>query len=218
MKPTTLGWLALAVGCTGLGGKTEDTYPSCAETRTALPLDEVTALGFSAEQLLARLPAAEAVVFTYEDGATTDADPAFAPDGAASWVDSEAVYPEGTSPAIGVICDDYVEVQVSWTFATVDGVFDEVFDSPLRATTLEAAGLSGELDLGQPGGTFAIDDYTDETGYDEARASVRVVVGDGSTSGVVEGQVSGGGDCEDGEVCTAWAATVAVGSWGTAEE
>jgi hypothetical protein len=134
------GWVWL-VGCEPKG-------PHCEESASEVPMEKPTALGFSPAQLAARLPETEQTTLRWADDTQTELSLAFRPQDSARFVDSEAVYPDGEQPAIGVICEDRVEIDVSWDFLTADGAFDESFDTPLRASTLEAASLSVQLALG----------------------------------------------------------------------
>jgi hypothetical protein len=119
----------------------------CEETATVVALDELTDLGFTAQEVI------DALVFTHE----TDLD--FTDGGSAAltidllfdggevrYVDSVAVYPEGDEEmaAGAILCEAYVEIDVTVDFVTDDGVFDESWELPLQATAADAAsfGLS----------------------------------------------------------------------------
>jgi hypothetical protein len=210
-------WKVGLVWLAGCDPKGSDEGPRCEESAREVAMEEPTELGFSPAQLAARLPQTEQTTLSWADDTQTELALAFRPADSARFVDSEAVYPDGEQPAIAVICEDRVEVDVSWDFVTADGTFDESFDTPLRASTLETASLSVQLDLDALGGTFDLDDWTEETEYDEARAWTDVQVGEQVTSGEVSGQISGSEECNEGQTCSAWAQQVPVGTWGSAE-
>lgn len=212
-------WTVL-VGCAGkTKGDTVGEGSSCDETRAPLALDEVSPLGFSAAELLARLPASETVPLTYSDASVTELTLTYAPAASAEFVDLEPKPSDGSIETLMyAVCEDLVEVGVDVTLSTADGLFDEALEAPLRAMALDTASMRAELPLDAMGGTFSIDAFTDETAYTDASAWALIVLGDGATTGDLHGQVSGGGDCEEGEVCTAWAADVPIGTWGAAAE
>lgn len=216
-------WLwSVLVGCTGKDGEETSLADAggCDETRTPLALDEVSALGFSAADLLGRLPASETVTLTYSDTTITELALTYAPAAAASFVDLEPKPPSGGVQTLAyIVCEDFVEVEVDLTLVTADGVFDESLAGPLRATAVESASLRAELPLDGTNGTFSINTFTNETGYTDASAWVQVVLDNNGTRGDIHGQVSGEGEnCEDGEVCTAWVADVPIATWGDTTE
>lgn len=213
MRWTTLAWMLLSACDPNKDGLDEG--PSCEETPSEVALDEVTPLGFAASSVLARLPATETVPLIWATGEQTELSLAFRPADVAQYIDSEAVYPEGgTVPAIGIICDDYVQVAVQFDLATVDGAFDETFDGKLRASSEDGGEIRQELDLEGLTGTFDINAFTDTEDYDDRSAWVTITVGDLSTIGVIEGQVSGSEPCDEGDTCSAWAEQVDIASWG----
>lgn len=198
------------------GGKDLGNGPYCEDTPTDLALDDPTDLGFTAAAVLARLPANEVTTLTWDGGATTGLLLGYTPATSARFVDSEAVYPDdgGETPAIGVICDDRVEIDLDFTLLTDDGAFDEDLAAPIRATAVDAAEVTADLDLDGLQGSFVFDDFTGGETYDDRSAEVRFTIGDQVTSGSIHGQISGEGDCTDGDTCTAWAAEIPIGTWG----
>lgn len=215
--PLLLIWLLLPA-CQG--DNKEASTPSCIATETDVALDEVSPLGFAPAEMLAQVPASDAAEFTYADASSTTLSLGFAPGTTATFVDLEADYPDtGEVIDIGVICDDYVAVDVDLDFQTDDGVFDEALSSELHAGADLVVTLHVDLDLAAMGGTFDIGDYTTETDWDDARAGIDVAFTDGGpTSGIVAGDVSGQDECADGDQCSAWSSMVEVGTWGDAGE
>lgn len=217
LAPLALLAFPLLAACPS--GKLEDAMPYCEDTRTAIAPDEATALGITANDVLAGLPAEETTTFRYVDGASTDLTIAFTPDAQAYFVDSVAVYPEtdGPVPAIAVVCDDRIEFDGTLAFATADGAFAESLAVTLAATA-DAANIREELDLDALTGTFDIEPFVDAEDYDALAAWIDVSFVAGQSQGKVEGQASGEDECADGDECTAWAQVVEVGTWDAATD
>ncbi len=140
---TTLAALIAFSGCDEEDPNlAEDAGAFCEETPTVITLDEVTALGFSAQEVI------DAVVFPYltdleyADGSLAALSMYLVYDaGELRYVDSVAVYPEGDDQAeLGaILCDPYVEIDITAAIATDDGIFDESWELPLVATAADAA-------------------------------------------------------------------------------
>lgn len=194
--------------------------PHCEDTVTDLALDAASPLGFSGAEVQALGEGTHAATFTWYDDTVSDLTLVVTGAGAAArYVDSEAVYPDhgGATPAIGIVCDDRVEVDVAIDFDTSGGAFAETWDTVLSATTLDAATWHVDLDPAAIAGTFDFDARLAETGEDYDDSSLWAsgsFDAAGLSSGQVMGQMSGGGPCDPGDTCTAWAGEVPVGSWG----
>lgn len=210
--PALLLLLAPLFGCTP---KPAD-GPYCAQTVTDVALDEVTPIGVDAATVLADLPTTEDATLVYADATRTALALHYAPGDTARFVDQEAVYPEGgTTIDIAVICDDYVAVDVNMDLTTDDGVFAETLGTEIQAGEDGIGHIFQELDLDHMGGSFDIADYTTTSDWTDASAWVEATLdGDGTTSGIISGQVSGEDPCDSGDTCTAWAQNVDVGTWG----
>lgn len=203
---------------------------ACEEAPTVVAPSDITALGFSGADVLAVADAARSSSFVYSadahstllslDATYTDGEiryiqsdepvgetgMSYAGEGDA---DVAEPYPESDP------CPDRVEVDVSLSFATEDGVFAEVFELALRASQLDQVSFAQDLDLSAMGGSFNIDDYSTAVDYDERNVGVSGSFGpDGATSGQVSGQASGSEECPEDEPCTAWAEIIEVGTWG----
>lgn len=198
------------------GGKADE-GPHCEDTRTPIAFDEVTSLGFSANDKLAGVPLEEATRLLYADGVATDLTVGFAPAEGAYFVDSEAVYPEGgMTTDIGVICEDRIEVEGMLAFATADGAFSESFASTLSASA-DSVSVHQELDLDGLNGSFDIVPFVQSEDYDALSAWIDVRFQDGASVGTISGQASGEDECT-GDECTAWAESVEVAEWPIADE
>lgn len=209
--------LAVLVGCDG-SGKDLENGPHCEDTPTVVALDEVTELGVAAQALVDLAQGTHEETFTWaRDDSTTPLALTVTWDGGeARFVDSEPVYPEGESPAIGIVCDDRVEVDVDVTFATDDGAFDEAWGLALEGLSADLATFHQELDPDDLGGTYDMDvDITEP--YEERGLWSSGSFDAAGARGEVMGQISGSGDCEDGDTCTAWAGEVPIGTWGVQE-
>lgn len=215
-SPLALLLLAPLLGCTP---KAAD-GPTCSKTVTDVSMDEVTAIGVAAATVVADLPATEDATLVYADSARTPLALQYTPGESARFVDQEAVYPEGGAQTdIGIICDDYVAFDVDMTLTSDDGVFAESFTSEVQAGADATGHIWQELDLLAMGGSFDIADYTTASDWTDASAWVQATLdGDGTTSGVISGQVSGEDPCDSGDTCSAWAENVDVGTWGDGDE
>ena len=203
--------LALVAGCQHKG---TDLGPTCEGTAVPVALDEVTAIGVVPADLIKRIPTHQDADFVYANADTTTIALDFTVGDEATFTDQTAVYPEGTTIDIGIICDDFVAINVDFTFATADGVFDEAVSTQATVTEGTLGQIGAPLDLAALGGTFVIDDYTDGTAYDDARLRIALQLhDDGFTTGEINGDISGQEACADAE-CSAWDMAVDVGSYG----
>jgi hypothetical protein len=210
-------WFVLAlVGCDdGRGG--EDTGPSCEDHEAPVTLDESTALGFTAHDLVDLVTPEFHGPLTWADETTTTLDLVIVSTGEAWFVDSEVVPGEGDQqPAIWPICDDRVEIAVTIQFTTEDGAFAESWDDRVAGTSATEAHWAHELDLDALGGDFDLVPFVDAEDYDELRAFVNgAVSAETGSSGRISGQASGSEDCDPGDPCSSWAEEVDVATWGS---
>jgi hypothetical protein len=115
------------------------------------------------------------------------------------------------------MCDDRVEVDGVLHFVTDDGAFAETRTTVLAATT-ESVGIDETLDLDALAGSFHLPSFVTADDYDAPSAWISVDYLGGRGTGVVEGQASGEDECADADECSAWAESVPVGSWPSAEQ
>ncbi len=196
--------------------KGDSAMPSCDDVSTAVELDEVTELGFSAQQLvdLAIVPSPWYETLNWHHGGYTSLTLSFeAPTGAA-FVESTAVYPEEGGADIGIVCADRVEVSVPLSFETVDGAFDESWDATLSSTDGETVDFRVDLDPNGLTGSYDITHDVHEDDWDEAELWVAGSFAEGDCRGDVAGQVSGTDPCLRGDACSAWVSSVEIGGWG----
>lgn len=191
--------------------------PHCEDSATVVAVDEVTELGFAATDLLALAEGTWADTFTWDrDASTSGLELTLGwTDGEARFVDSVEVYPDdGEQPAIGLICEDRVEVDVQIGFVTDDGSFDESWTGPLTGKAADLAELYRALDPDALGGTYDMDADITEPTWDQRSLWIQGTFDEAGSTGRVLGQVSGEEECQ-GNTCSAWAAEVSVGSWGS---
>lgn len=222
MRPTLLLFpllFPLLVACKG--EKDASDGASCEDTLTPLSLEEISVLGFAPGDLLTLAEGSHAETLRWARGGETLVEIGLTyEDGDARFVDSEPVYPEDgdSSAAIWIECPDRVEVDVSITFVTEDGAFDELWACPLQGEVVEMATFRQELDVDALGGTYDMDQDITEPDYDQRSAWVSGRFTAEGTTGEVMGQVSGEEECQDGDTCSAWAGEVPIGSWGSGGE
>lgn len=193
----------------------EASGPSCVDTPTDVTMDEVTPLGFAANDVLPLAAGTHGVQFVYPDDGATVTTIVVTPGAAARYVDSVADYPDtGAVPAIDVICESRVEIDATETFVSADGAFDEAWDYVLSATEVGLVSFAGQIPDATFHGSYVLADHTTATDYDKLTASVTANFAADSLQGSLDGQASGEDkDCVDGEACTAWAEMIEIGTW-----
>jgi hypothetical protein len=207
--------LILSLFACGLDNKTEGDAPHCEDTRSALAPEEVSALGFSANELLPLAAGEFSETLIYKDESSTALLLSFTPDlSAVAYVDSEAVYPdtEGANTAdIGVICEDRLEVGGTLSFATEDGLFADVFSGVLSAMEVATASLTVDLMEQASAGTFEPESYPTDV-YDSMSMGLVATWNAQGSSGVISGSTLHDEGC-DGDICSASSEQLEVGSW-----
>jgi hypothetical protein len=167
-----LGLVPLLVACsTGGdaydGGQTGDEDTSgegagCDYVPTVVDLDEVTPLGFTAQEVLETALGSRVTPFFWKLGAHE-----YGPGSGESELTlelgapAEARFMKGTPKEsnldIAVDCPDRVEVDVEVHARTADGALDETFVGPVHASSPELATLSHSFDVDELNGSFAFD-------------------------------------------------------------
>ncbi len=229
----TLAALIATLGCAGgqsggeLGGDGEGTTDggSCEETAKPLALDEASAIGVTAEQILAFAEGTHEATLTYlpdswsatavaltPEGESTTVTVVIEAQGTAAFIDSEPVERRADGgPMIamdlGTPCQDYVAIDVSVRLTTADGALDETLDGKLVAYGESQAKLSLPLELDALGGSFAVEVLEPEGG-ETVQTSVDVTFG----TGVFVGDFGGVIELIDGDATQA--GLVTYGSWG----
>lgn len=197
----------------------EDAGQACQATVTVLQPDDATPLGFTAAERMSQISGPADHVLTWTGtGTTTDLRIEAVWDGGeVRWMDSEPVDTDpdddGPEPAIGLDCQDWLEIDVTLTFATTDGAFAESWALPLQATG--DGPLAFAVDVGEAfGGTFDPWDFADpSTDYDTVETRIAGTLEYAGGGGEVLLVGTGAEPCEDGEECTAWASQDVVAIW-----
>ncbi len=140
--------------------------PECTETRHKVALDESLQGGWTAQQVLDFAIGSESGLLEWDgNGTLTESyrdhttgltfELAFA--GTASWVDAEVANPEELLPGTNA-CADRLELEVTYTFQTEDGDFDEQGSAVLVSVSPGSADIRIELDPAGLGGDFEPDE------------------------------------------------------------
>ena len=201
------------------GGQFGEEGAACvAVERTALALDEASALGFAPQSLLDAAAGEHSATLTWSDGGATPLAISVTPvaGGAIELVDYEFLDEDGEPSAMEMGCADLVEIEVDVTFATEDGAFAEAWSGRLTSPLADAADLWHDLDA--VAGSFDPWDHAPAGNtYDEVRAWVSITFAAGDASGAVSGQGSGTeGDPSDPD-SVAYAENLEIGRFGPAQ-
>lgn len=223
----TLPVSALLAGCLGAGALPDT--PSCADTPTAITLEELSALGFSGADLLTLAEGEHVGTLTwYPGGDTEPADERDTPllltvrydGGGVRHVASEAVYPEGDEGAadIAIVCEDRIEVDVTLAISTDDGGLDEVYALALASTDGLRATATVTFDHSTMGGSYqyTLDHPLDTdsvthslyAAFDEAGSGGEIVA---TAGGCYDGHDSWD-DCTTRD-CNCWSSSDTVARW-----
>ncbi len=216
MNAIPLSALLLLSGCfQDKGSGLADNGPHCEDTPSVITLEEATDLGFSGAELLALAEGEHAETLTWLASDTTtgltvtvhyDA-------GEVRFVDSEAVYPDtGMSEAIGVECDDRVEVDVTVAVVTEDGALNESFGLALSSTDGASASARVSFDHTELNGSYTFD-LMDPSEYDSVEHSLDMSFDAEGSGGELTAQAEGCDDCPDDQECTCWASMDTIATW-----
>jgi len=198
--------LLLAACDTHRGGPSEDAlWSPCEYAYTDLALDEVSALGFSAADLLVAVGGERAETLTWIDGSGTvglalevlysggrvrfveatpregGGDTGFAErviDGVPDADTGEGGDDTGIpddTGGEGDLCPDAITVEATLSFVTDDGGFDEAIPVTLHAEAADAATLDGEVLVEDLEGTWTSDEY-DPSEWEDLTVSVNASV------------------------------------------
>lgn len=215
-------WMLLTA-LAACGARGDDTGevggPACEETAIDLALDAETGLGFTAQDVLDLAQGSHTETFH----PMTDDAPESQVTVVAAWttgavhlIESEAVYPDsGTHSAIGVVCEDRVEVVVDVTLDTDDGQLAEAWSLKLRATVPEQ--VIASVSVSEFAGTVDLWDFADPDA-DTVSGAVSLRWSPSGSHGEVGGQATGEDDCETGDPCSAWAQSFQIGWWSVDDE
>ena len=196
---------------TGLGLEDNGWVPYCEESRAVITADEVTALGFSAQEILdfAALEHAATLEHTTGDVAAMTLNVRHLDSDIEYVTLTEATPPEdaGSIAAIAVICDDYVSIPVSIDAASDDGALDVTWSVTLTALSTQRADFSFDEAV------EAYEDGFDLAGLDRGDLDREVI----SISGAFSPEMGATGEImhvsEGSDEQTAWQAMVQLAAW-----
>ncbi len=205
-----LSLLPLVLACGEKDAVSDYWTPRCEETRTALAFDEVSPLGFSAEEAAVALSSLHTVDLLWARGGATTVDIELALTSAVEFVDLEEETPpeDATVPDIAVVCEDYVAVSVTLGLKSADGLLDEDFALSMSLSQADLGAVWAALEVADFSKPEIFDDFLD------AEATVQhptldVVFG---PAGSIDGEIGWQAEGEDGD--TAWASADQVASFG----
>lgn len=220
-------WFTLAVvlvGCIGTppnddGQFGEEGGARCdVVSRTPLAVDEVSPLGFTAQEVLDYAAGAHEQTLSWSAiGGSTPLTLTIAQSGAIEYLEQAVVETGNGSnaePALAPFCPNVLSVGVDIGFVTEDGAFAEQWLGALASDVVDRATFGRQLD--ELVGTFDPWDHAPVgPAYDEVIAWLDVALTPAGPSGTVQGQGSGtDGDPNDPNG-TAWAQSFEVASFGT---
>ncbi len=164
----------------------------CSDTTTTLASGELSPLGFSADEVLARIAGPVDAAGTWTDTSTAvTVTLAAAAAGDAVFHLREPVGDTGASEDTGFAtgapddaCQDWLEIPLTLTLVTDDGAFDEVVSASVLAMDTASLWASAELDWTALGGSYTFTEI-DPSEWDEVGLSVSA----GWAEGVPTGQV-----------------------------
>ncbi|MES2641631.1 MAG: hypothetical protein V4850_19220 [Myxococcota bacterium] len=187
--------------------------PACISTPSAVDSADATALGYSADDLIAQLGTATTQTLTWvgDESETTLTVELTGGAGDVRFIDNEVE--SGGDPAS---CEDSLEVDTNVAISTADGVFAETWAVTLHAYTVDSASFTQDLDAAALIGTFDKWDYADATADYEslgAEMSVSLVPDGGSGEVTLKGSGWEDADCRS-DGCVAWDSRETAATWG----
>lgn len=205
---------ALLSGC-GQDTATENGL-SCNETRSTITLGESTALGFSAQDALNNLEGSYEASLTWGDGTTTTLSLSIDDrEGAVELVDQEVAESssgqEMTSDAAMPMCEDFVSIPVTVTFATADGKFNESWALVMNVTQADQVSFYHEVLPTGFTGSYSLQ-LMDPADFDEVKVIFDLQFAPQTATGTV---YEFGSKAEEGSDGVASATQEAVATWTT---
>lgn len=191
----------------------KDEGPWCEVTRTVVPLEQPAPNGIVPVDLLgwAELPVADTL--RWSTGGDTPLHLQATHTAEAEWVDQEAVYPEGETAAIGIVCEDYLAIPASLAFSTDDGAFADTFSTELTVSEPDRARFSIDLVAAALAGTFDPTEWP-EGEYDRLTMRAEGDLSGAGSVGLIHGSATRDLGCDPDGVCSAASEDVDVAAWG----
>jgi hypothetical protein len=206
--------LLVLFGCTTQSRGGLD-VPSCIATPSSVDSADATALGYSADDLIAQLGAAttQTLIWVGDASETTLTVELIGGAGDVRFIDNEV---DGGGDTGESACEDSLEVDTNITFSTADGVFAETWAVTLHSYAVDSASFTQDLDAAALVGTFDKWDYADATADYEslgAEMSFSLVPDGGSGEVTLKGSGWEDADCRS-EGCIAWDSRETAATWG----
>lgn len=215
MRAICLSAMLLVACRTEKSGDTADAL-SCTEDVTQLSVEQESPLGFSARTINTVTSGDHYATLTWTNAETTglrvrvtyaDGDIRYI-DRAVSGGGAEALDTAGAEE----LCPDTLEIDVTLSFETDDGAFDEKWDTHLVATQADSATLDYTFDPLDLNGAYDVSGDLTSADYDTLDGFAQGTFDITGSTGTLSGQASGEDDC-DGDECSAWAENFDIGSW-----
>ena len=200
------------------GGQTgEETIGCLPQSKQTLTIEEVSVLGFSAQDVVTRDATTSSQTLTWDDDTTTELTVGLEELGSYEFVDYEWI-DDSDAMQVGNLaepdCPDRVEVAVEVTLSTADGKLAETFEQRLRARSENDAELWWGFDAKELSGSFDFSAYAND--LEKVQPSIEMRFTDsiaGSFSAVIEDESSD--NSPDGAVS---ATSFEFATWGIASE
>ncbi len=209
-------WLAILslLTLTACDEDLDEAGAGCTDSYTELAADEVSALGFSADEVLAAIAGSRSETLQWADGPQTSITvEAIHTGGPIRFVDSEPTPHDGGMDLLAAAhCEDRVEIEAQVTVTTDDGLLNETFDVMLAADEPTSADFTAsDLAIDDLAGDYQIREI-DTSQYDTVAVSIHVGIGMEDTWGQVSefGEYIEQGNGDSG---VAMAENVETGAW-----
>lgn len=168
------------------GGQVGEEPAECAvQSVTPLAGDEVSPLGFSAEQALVGVVGSHPLSVSWADARTTNGDVTATYRGGTIEY-QERAWRGDVTPELDGDCFDILAIELDLTAATDDGALDEAWTATLIVH--DRANADVQLDLDDVRGTLEVADYAPSAAWDAVTAWLELVFGSTGPGGVIAGQ------------------------------
>ncbi|MEJ7731975.1 MAG: hypothetical protein WKG00_22540 [Polyangiaceae bacterium] len=167
-------------------------------TTTPIGLDEPTALGFTAAELLDLADGDHQASLAWDKGGSTSLDVSVTADAASARYVERAWQDDGSGTAAepAIDCPDVIEIDAVTGFATEDGAFAESWTTTLSASEPGLVLLGASVAPDAIAGSYQVTEV-DPAQYDELTLFFDVAIDAGGATGAVAGQAVQGSNSPD---------------------